>query len=101
MSVSALWAAASRSSRNRARERESAHSYQSRKAAMNEAIIKVLIAEDQEYLREGVVKILSEQPNMQVIGSAADGLAALQLAWDLDPNVILLDIHMPRMNGIE
>jgi DNA-binding NarL/FixJ family response regulator len=64
-------------------------------------LIRLVIAEDQEYLREGIAKILSEQPNLQVVGKASDGLAALQLAWDLSPNVMLLDIHMPRMNGID
>jgi DNA-binding NarL/FixJ family response regulator len=69
---------------------------------MNEQdVIKVLIAEDQEYLREGISKILSEQPNLQVVGTAGDGLSALQLAYDLLPTVILLDIHMPRLSGIE
>ena len=63
--------------------------------------IKVLIAEDQEYLREGIRKILSEQPNIEVVGTANDGLTALQLAWDLEPDLIMLDIHMPRMNGID
>ncbi len=64
-------------------------------------LIRVLIAEDQEYLREGIRKILAEQPNIEVVGTAGDGLAALQMAWDLSPSLLLLDIHMPRMNGIE
>lgn len=63
--------------------------------------IRILIAEDQEYLREGIAKILAAQPNIEVIGTAKDGLEALQQASNLLPDIVLLDIHMPRMNGIE
>lgn len=63
--------------------------------------IRILIADDQEYLREGISKVLAAQPNIKVVGAARDGLEALQLAADLLPDVILLDIHMPRMNGID
>src|SRR5258706_1898771 len=65
------------------------------------APIRLVIAEDQEYLREGISRLLSEQPGLEVVGTAGDGLAALQMALDLRPHVILLDIHMPGMNGIE
>lgn len=63
--------------------------------------IKIFIAEDQEYLREGITKVLVAQPGLQVIGSAKDGMDALQGILDLVPSIALLDIHMPRMNGIE
>jgi DNA-binding NarL/FixJ family response regulator len=63
--------------------------------------ISVLIAEDQEYLREGISRILSEQAELTVAGMVGDGLAAVQQALDLLPQVVLLDIHMPGLNGIE
>jgi DNA-binding NarL/FixJ family response regulator len=63
--------------------------------------IKILIGEDQEYLREGIQRILSDQPDMAVIGAARDGTETLGMALDLKPDVILLDIHMPGMNGID
>src|ERR1051325_3383892 len=88
-----------KSTRSRGTGQESAHNYQSKEAKIvnseSTEQIKVLIAEDQEYLREGIRKILSEQPNIQVVGTAGDGLAALQMAWDLEPNLLLLAIHMP------
>lgn len=63
--------------------------------------IRVLIADDQEYLREGIRRTLETYPEIDVIATASDGVQALQLALDLLPNVILLDIHMPRLNGVE
>jgi DNA-binding NarL/FixJ family response regulator len=63
--------------------------------------ISVLIAEDQEYLREGISRILSEQPELIVVGTVGDGLTAVQQALDRAPNIVLLDIHMPKLNGIE
>jgi DNA-binding NarL/FixJ family response regulator len=63
--------------------------------------IKILIGEDQEYLREGIQRILSDQPDMAVIGAARDGTETLGMALDLKPDVILLDIHRPGMNGID
>ena len=64
-------------------------------------LIRILIAEDQEYLREGIHRILAAQPGIEVPGVAKDGLEALQLALELQPDMLLLDIHMPGMNGIE
>lgn len=64
-------------------------------------LIRILIAEDQEYLREGIRRILTSQPGMEVPGVAKDGLEALQLQNELQPDILLLDIHMPGMNGIE
>jgi DNA-binding NarL/FixJ family response regulator len=65
------------------------------------APITLLIGEDQEYLREGIQRILAAQPDLEVIGAARDGPETLQMALDLKPHVILLDIHMPGINGID
>ena len=63
--------------------------------------ITILIADDQEYLREGIRGILAGQPGMSVVGAAKDGTEALQMTLDLKPSLLLLDIHMPGMNGID
>jgi DNA-binding NarL/FixJ family response regulator len=63
--------------------------------------IKILIADDQEYLREGIGRVLAGQPGMEVVGTAGDGAQALALALELLPTLVLLDIHMPVMNGID
>jgi DNA-binding NarL/FixJ family response regulator len=65
------------------------------------AHIRILIAEDQEYLREGIQRILAAQPALEVVGTAKDGVEALGQASELLPDLLLLDIHMPHMNGIE
>jgi len=63
--------------------------------------IQVLIADDQELVRTGLRMILNAQPGIEVVGEAADGLQAVALARTLRPDVCLLDIRMPRMDGIE
>ena len=63
--------------------------------------IKVLIAEDHETVREGIKLILSAQSDMEVVGDAGDGRAAIQLAQKLNPDVVIMDISMPAMNGLK
>lgn len=63
--------------------------------------IRVLIADDHTVVRDGITALLSSEDNIQVIGSAADGAEAVRLAHELDPDVILLDLVMPRMDGIQ
>ncbi|MFG2846328.1 response regulator [Kitasatospora sp. NPDC101155] len=62
---------------------------------------RILLADDQESVRMGFRLILDSQPDMEVIGEAADGLQALELATELKPDVVLADIRMPRMDGLE
>ncbi|MFE1591481.1 response regulator [Nocardia sp. NPDC058705] len=63
--------------------------------------IRVLVADDQDLVRTGLVMILSAQPGLEVVGEAADGLTALDLATRLRPDVLLVDIRMPGLDGIE
>ncbi len=63
--------------------------------------IRVLLADDQDIIRTGLTIILNHQPDIEVVGQAADGLEAIELAKRLLPDVILMDIKMPRLNGIQ
>jgi DNA-binding NarL/FixJ family response regulator len=63
--------------------------------------IRVLLVDDQELIREGLSIILDAEPDINVVGAAADGREGVRLATSLRPAVILMDIKMPRMDGIE
>jgi DNA-binding NarL/FixJ family response regulator len=63
--------------------------------------IRVLVADDQEIVRTGLTMILDAQPDIEVVGVAADGLEAVGIARELRPDVCLFDIRMPGMDGIE
>ena len=63
-------------------------------------MIRLLIADDQELVRSGFAMILDAQPDLEVIGQAADGEQAVDLARRLHPDVILMDVRMPRLDGI-
>ncbi|XXX73640.1 response regulator transcription factor [Sorangium sp. So ce134] len=63
--------------------------------------IRVVIADDQEIVRTGLTMILDAQPDIEVVGAAADGREAVRLALDLRPDVCLFDIRMPGVDGIE
>jgi DNA-binding NarL/FixJ family response regulator len=62
--------------------------------------IRILVADDHPMLREGLVAVLSTQPDFEVVGEAADGSEAVRLAEALRPDVILLDLEMPGMDGV-
>jgi DNA-binding NarL/FixJ family response regulator len=68
---------------------------------MNDEQISVLLVDDQELFREGVKVIIDAQPGMSVIGSAADGSQAVRLVDELSPDVVLMDIRMPHVDGVE
>ncbi len=64
-------------------------------------MIRVLVADDQELVREGFATILDLQPDIEVVASVADGSQALASARSLRPDVVLMDVRMPVMDGIE
>ncbi|OLT16877.1 DNA-binding response regulator [Serinicoccus sp. CUA-874] len=63
--------------------------------------IRVVVADDQDLVRTGLVLILGAQPGLEVVGEAADGPGALELAARLRPDVLLVDIRMPGLDGVE
>ena len=63
--------------------------------------LRLLICEDQQLVRVGYVTVFSAQPDMEVVGEAADGPAAIDAAMRLKPDVVVMDIHMPLLDGIE
>jgi two-component system response regulator NreC len=64
-------------------------------------VLKILLAEDHQTVREGIKLLVQAQPDMKVIGEAANGDEALALAKELDPDVVLMDISMPVTNGLQ
>lgn len=63
-------------------------------------MIRVLLAEDQTLVRQGLVSLLALAPDIEVVGEAADGQEALDLALKVKPDVMLLDIRMPKVDGL-
>ena len=63
--------------------------------------IRVVVADDQDLVRTGLVMILGSQPGIEVVGEAADGPGALDVATRLRPDVLLVDIQMPGLDGVE
>ena len=64
-------------------------------------MIRVLVADDQRVVREGLTMVLGLLPGVEVVGAAADGDEALALAGRLDPDIVLMDLRMPRRDGVE
>ena len=63
--------------------------------------IEILVADDQELVRTGLAMILDAQPDIEVVGQAVNGREAIELAQELRPDVCLLDIRMPELDGLE
>ena len=63
--------------------------------------MRILLAEDHKVVREGTRRLLESQPDFEVVGEASDGIEAVELAKKLKPEIIIMDVSMPRLNGIE
>lgn len=66
-----------------------------------EATTRVVLADDHDVIRQGLKRLLNRAPEIEVVGEASDGFEALQSVTELQPDVLLLDIEMPHMDGIE
>jgi DNA-binding NarL/FixJ family response regulator len=63
--------------------------------------IRVLIADDQPMFRRGLAMVLKDDPGIEVVGQASDGAEAVQMAREALPDVVLMDVRMPKLTGIE
>ncbi len=68
---------------------------------MSEEIIKIVIADDHAFLREGIKKTIQDEMDMKVVGEASNAIEALSLIKELDPNIVILDISMPGKSGLD
>ena len=63
--------------------------------------ISVLLVDDHKIVREGTRQLLALCDDIQVVGEAADGREAVKMAGDIQPNVVVMDVRLPQLNGIE
>lgn len=63
--------------------------------------IRILLADDHNLMREGIRSVIASQPNMTVVGEADNGRAAVQLAQSLSPDIVIMDVSMQGLNGVE
>jgi DNA-binding NarL/FixJ family response regulator len=64
-------------------------------------VIRVLVVDDQPLVRSGFRMVLEERPDLELVGEASDGAQALELVRELDPDVVLMDVRMPNLDGVE
>jgi two-component system, chemotaxis family, protein-glutamate methylesterase/glutaminase len=64
------------------------------------AMIRVLLADDDQPFLDALTPLIERQPELAVVGQARDGLAAIELAEDLSPDAVVIDLHMPRLDGV-
>lgn len=69
--------------------------------ASNPSKIKVILVDDQNMIRQGLGYVIQMQPDMEVIGEASDGVEAVELVSSLAPDVVLMDVQMPKKSGIQ
>ena len=86
---------------NTAQQRSRAHMESHQTSSNASQAIRVLLVDDHAMLRQGLKSLLQNYGNVEVVGEAADGEEAVTLASRLDPSVVVMDINMPKMNGIE
>ena len=64
------------------------------------AMIRVLLADDDQPFLDALTPLIERQPELAVVGQARDGLAAIELADDLSPDAVVIDLHMPQLDGV-
>jgi len=64
------------------------------------AMIRVLLADDDQPFLDALLPLIERQPELAVVGQALDGLAAIELADELSPDAVVIDLHMPRLDGV-
>lgn len=68
---------------------------------MKDQEIRILVADDHSIFRQGLANVINNEGNMRVVGEACDGQEAIELARRLQPQVVVMDLNMPKMNGVE
>jgi NarL family two-component system response regulator LiaR len=68
---------------------------------MERATIRVVVADDHKVVRAGIRELLSDEPDITVVGEARDGREAVELALAQRPDVVVMDINMPELSGVE